>query len=139
MYKEAELVLHSYHPLYIEKGMYFVRHVWPGSDREYREIWQVDRDIDDEDVFMAVNGAPVKLMIANQIRDVSVIIAYPEDIGWFDEGDDSDELHDVTINELNKILDTYQGTLEIDVDNDYVPLYQEDKVVIRYPQEEEQK
>ena len=133
MYRQAELVLHSYHPLYIEKNMYFSRRIWPGSEREFVELWKLEQDVEDEDVFMAVHGAPVKLSIID-IR--GNVIAYPEDIGWFDEGDTSDELHDVTLNELNKILDTYSGMLEIDVDDDYVPLYQQDKVVIRYLQEE---
>ena len=138
MYKQAELVLHSYHPLYIEKGMYFSRLIWPGSDREFRELWQLDRDIEtNEDVFVAVNGYPVHLVIICEKEGSFPIVAYPEDIAWFDEGDESDELHDVTLNELNKILDTYQGMLEIDVDDDYVPLYQQDKIVIRYLQEEE--
>ena len=136
MYKEAELVLHSYHPLYIEKGMYFVSHVWPGSDREYREIWQVDRDIEDEEVFLAINGYPVKFMIIGPNFPHDNLHVLYEDIGWFDVGDDSDELHDITVNEINVILDKYQGTLEIDVDDEYIPLYQQDKVVIRYPQEE---
>lgn len=138
MYIQAELVTHSYHPLYIEKGMYFSRHVWPGSDREYREIWQLDKDInDEEDVFMAINGASVKISIISVEYPYNVIADF-EDIGWFDVGDESDELHDVTLHELNKILDTYQGMLEIDVDEEYVPLYQQDKVVIRYLQDNEE-
>ena len=136
MYKEAELVLHSYHPLYIEKGMYFSRLIWPRSDRQYREIWQLDRNIEDEDVFMAINGPPVKLVIVGPNFPYDAISIDSEDIGWFDVGDDSDELHDITVNEINVILDKYQGTLEIDVDDEYIPLYQQDKVVIRYPQEE---
>ena len=136
MYRQAELVTNSYHPIYISKGQLFLRRIWPGSDREYVELWKLDRNIDDDDdIFMAVHGAPVKLSIID-IR--GNVIAYPEDIGWFDVDDESDELHDVTLNELNKILDSYQGMLEIDVDDDYVPLYQQDKVVIRYLQEEEE-
>ena len=100
MYKEAELVLHSYHPLYIEKGMYFVRHVWPGSDREYVELWKLEEDIkDNEDVFIAVNGAPVHLAIVS-LKYPYNIIAYTEDIAWFDEGDESEDLHDITLKEI---------------------------------------
>jgi len=136
MYRQAELVTNSYHPTYISKGQLFLRRIWPGSEREFVELWKLEQDVEDEEVFIAVNGAPVHVLIID-INYPYNVIAYTEDIAWFDEGDESDELHDVTLNELNTILDKYQGMLEIDVDDDYVPLYQQDKVVIRYLQEEE--
>ena len=136
MYRQAELVTNSYHPTYISKGQLFLRRIWPGSDREYVELWKLEQDVEDEEVFVAVKGAPVHVLIID-INYPYNVIAYTEDIAWFDEEDESDELHDVTLNELNTILDKYQGMLEIDVDDDYVPLYQQDKVVIRYLQEEE--
>ena len=141
MYYTAELVLKNYKPLYLEQGMLFFQKLYHGSDKEYKELFELDHDINDsqeEDVFIAVNGYPIELYIVDteHIKNTLNILATCDEIGWMDEGEDSDELHDITLEEINNIL-TNDGILEIDVDKNFIPLYREGKVVIRYSQKEQ--
>lgn len=71
-------------------------------------------------------------------------MAEPEQIGWFDEGDHQDELRDITIKDINNILDD-GGNCEIDVEEEHldddeaqddyfniVPVLLYDRIIIRY-------
>ena len=131
MYIPAELTMISYKPLRLESGMLFFRMVYPGSEKEYSELWKLNKPPQDEDMFLLVNGHPVELAISN---DQGIILASHEEIGWFDEGEHSDELHEIELKELNIILKEYGGILEIQVNDNtpYIPIYQEEKVIIKY-------
>jgi hypothetical protein len=62
-------------------------------------------------------------------------LAYPHQIAWFDEGESSDELRDITIEDMNYIINDCEGMLDIDIEEEGVeihPLFREDKVVIRF-------
>jgi hypothetical protein len=49
-----------------------------------------------------------------------------------DEGEDSDELYDIEIKNMNKILSEFNGWVYIEVDKDGFPILYEDKITIRY-------
>jgi len=137
MYYPGELVVKNYKPLHLEKGMMFIRMHRAGTENEYLEVYQLDRsfmNMDDEEDYINNNGYPIELYILD--TDES-ILATPEQIGWWDEGEDSDELRDITIKDINYIIQECDGILEIDVDDDEYEYgiidstIAEDKVILR--------
>jgi hypothetical protein len=113
------------------------------------ELSYVPLDIES---YIGINGAPVEpyiYILGNpNVPDETFCIATPDMIGWFDEGDHSDDLSDITIKEINNILEN-SGYCEIEVEEqhlddeeaqeDYiqiVPVLLQDKVTIRYDNEE---
>lgn len=133
MYYPAELVLKSYKPLFLDEGMLFITKLNPGTRKEYVELWELKDVPVNMDEFLTKNGHPVELQIV--INDT--VIAEHGQIGWFDAGEDTDELYDATIKEFNIILADYDGQLEIDMDedgdDDLVTVLYQDKVTISYP------
>jgi hypothetical protein len=85
---------------------------------------------------MKINGYPVEPYIIDEgnpnIPNDGVVYAYPEQIGWMDEGEDSDELYDIELKNINKILSDYNGWVYIETDDDGFPVLYDDKVTIRY-------
>lgn len=104
-------------------------------------LWELDKIPRDEEAFMVENGAPMEVYIVD--NDDSVI-AEPHEIGWFDEGDDTDELRDITLDDINYILNEFDGWIEIEIIEDFfdedeqvIPNMYEQKVVIRLLTDEE--
>ena len=101
-----------------------------------KELFELDQTFlspKEEEEFIAFNGYPVKPFIVEEYIDGSVpaILATPDEIGWFDEGEDTDELRDVTIDDLNYIIKYEQGFILIDVDGETgEPTLAEGKVII---------
>ena len=126
MYITARLRTVSYKPLNLELGMFFLRRIPSSQEREYFVLKQIPLHTEE---FLIANGYPVELHILDFKNDV---LASAEEIGWFDEGEHSDSLHDITIKEINTIFNRDGGFLEIDVDEEFISIYQQEKVVIRY-------
>ena len=133
---EAELALRSYMPKRLELGMLFADVTEEGTT-----LWELDKIPRDEEAFMVENGAPMEVYIVD--NDDSVI-AEPHEIGWFDEGDDTDELRDITLDDINYILNEFDGWLEIEIIEDFfdedeqvIPNMYEQKVVVRLLTDEE--
>lgn len=82
-----------------------------------------------------INGYPVKPWIIDQ-GDPNVpseeILATPKQIGWFDEGEHSDELMDIELKHINTILDEHHGWVFIETHEDGEPTLFMDKVTISY-------
>ena len=124
------------------KGMYFITKLNPNTKKEYVELWQLTEIPQNTEEFLTKNGYPVELQIV--IDDV--VMASQENIGWFDAGEDTDELYDVTLKELNIILADYDGHLEIEVksiqldgENEIAgAVVYDNKVTIRYPMFEQE-
>ena len=59
------------------------------EEKEIFELDQVFRSPEEEEKFITFNGYPVKPFIVEEYMDGSVpaILATPDEIGWFDEGD----------------------------------------------------
>lgn len=128
MWYPAEIVLKSYLPLELEEGMLFVNRIFIGVVEPYVELWELEEIPEDMDDFMSKNGAPVELAI---IDDEGRVIATHDEIGWWDEGEDTDELRDVTLDDINYILRELDGYVDIEydeIDDDFV-VY-EDKIVL---------
>ena len=128
MWYKAEIVLKSYFPLELEEGMLFINRISVGIIEPYVELWEIEDITDNVDTFMAINGAPVELMI---IDDEGQLIASHDEIGWWDEGEHTDELRDVTLDDINYILKEFDGYVDIEYDetNDDFVIY-EDKIVL---------
>lgn len=137
MYQIGRIVTKSYVPDELEVGLLF----YVGG-----EFIVLDKLPYDEEEFYAKNGYPVELYIVDEgnpnLND-GYIIAYPEEIGWFDEGDHSDDLEEITVEHLNRILQD-NGYIEIPLDayeidddecqgdcEEYEPIFINDKIVIR--------
>ncbi len=133
MYLECMLVFKSYKPLKLEKGMFFL------NNYLIRELIDIPRNQDD---WIKENGYPVEMFIidpGNPNEDNGYVIATPEQIGWFDEGDHSDQISDISIKNINDILEHYEGWIDVEMaeteEDDYVPVLYDNKVTIRMPQE----
>ena len=136
MWYPAEIVLKSYLPLELEEGMLFINRISVGIMEPYVELYELEEIPEDMDAFMALNGAPVELVI---IDDDGSVIATHDEIGWWDEGEDTDELRDITLDYINYILRELDGYVDIEYDeieDDFV-MY-EDKIVLSIVPEEEE-
>jgi len=134
---EAELALRSYMPKRLELGMLFADVTEEGTT-----LWELDKIPQDEEAFMVENGAPMEVYI---IDNDDSVIAEPHEIGWFDEGDDTDELRDITLDDINYILNEFDGWVEIEIIEDFfdedeqvIPNMYEQKVVVRLLTDEEE-
>jgi len=147
MFVQAKLIMQSYLPKTLEKGMIFLG-MQHGEMVAY-ELSHIPLNTED---YIGINGAPVEpyiYILGNpNVPDETFCIATPDMIGWFDEGEHSDDLSDITIKEINNILEN-SGYCEIEVEEqhldddeaqeDYiqiVPVLLQDKVTIRYDNEE---
>ena len=129
MFIQAKLVPKSYKPLQLEKGMLFS--TIKDSTIQIHELTYVPRDID---IYLELNGYPIELYIVyegNSNLKEFEILASPEQIGWFDQGDEADDISDITIKQINNIFSNYDGYLAIEIDLDSPTLY-DNKVTIRY-------
>ena len=128
MWYPAEISLSSYMPSELEAGMLFINRISVGVIEPYIELFELEEVPEDADAFMAKHGAPVELVI---IDDEGNIIATHNEIGWWDDGDDTDELRDVTLDDINYLLRELDGYVDIEwdeIDDDFV-VYQ-DRVVL---------
>ena len=107
MYIEAQMVFKSYAPLKLEKGMLFL--ILEGRDFQIRQLDFIPQD---EQEYLRINGYPVEpyiMEMGNPNLKEEVVLATPEQIGWFDEGEWSDELCDIELKHFNRILERYYG------------------------------
>lgn len=135
MWCVGEFVLKNYLPKELEEGMLFINRISVGVIEPYVELWELKEVPEDIEKFINKNGAPVELIIIDENED---ILASHDEIGWWDEGEHTDELRDISIEDINTILREYDGYLDIELDDDTLEasLY-EDKVLLRFEQEEE--
>jgi len=134
MFIQAKLVPKSYKPLKLEKGMLFV--TIKDQAIHIHEMTMVPRDVE---LYTQLNGMPVELYIVfegNPNLKEFEILATPEQIGWFDDGDYSDEISDITVRQINTIFSDYQGYLALEIDDvTKEPTLYDNKVTIRYVDE----
>jgi hypothetical protein len=160
MWFPAEIVLKSYMPPELEVGMLFINRISVGVIDPYIELFELEEIPEDSDTFMSKHGTPVQIWIIDGDDEV---LATPDQIGWWDEGSHTDELRDITLNEINFLLRECDGTVEIEVeeyddgdgyylddndephidysynDDELVPILHDNKVVLRLELEEDDK
>lgn len=137
MYDIVKLIFEPYIPDKLESGMWFLH-----KDRyDVLSIRELKAPPFNEENFIAENGYPVKPYLideGNPNLNNGYIVAFSEQIGWWDEGEHSDDLYDVTIKEINRILEEDDGyvCVELECDNceEYekiVPSLYNNKVTLR--------
>jgi hypothetical protein len=129
----GELVLKSYMPLQLEKGMLFLTKFQQSTRFETSELWELT-EVPKTPIeqFITINGAPVELMIVDEEENV---LATHEQIGWWDEGDECEEFRDITIEDINMIFNENDGMLNVlsifDEEQDrWLPCFLMDKVIL---------
>jgi hypothetical protein len=126
MWFPAEIVLSSYLPPELEVGMLFTNRISVGVIEPYIELFELEEIPEDPDAFMAKHGTPVKLGI---VDEDGLLIASHDEIGWWDDGDHTDEYRDITLEDINYIFKELEGYVDIEMD-EYGAFLVEDKVVL---------
>lgn len=144
MWVDVELILVPYRPLKIEKGMIFIKYNTTNFDSLY-EVFELDNGIPDPIPYMDKYGCPVELSLFEHFPhnpDFKYKLAEHTEIAWVDEGEDSEDMHEITATDINKILANKRVCqLQIndkfyEKDNIPIPVYDEEKVIIRLIEEE---
>jgi hypothetical protein len=124
MFTLAKLVFKSYMPLQLEKGMWFAskqKDIVYGKVYEYLKLYELTHVPQDMDSYIAINGAPVEPYIVQPMQnpdEPEQILATPDQIGWWDEGDTSDDLEDITPKIINSYIygeDGENGNIALEV------------------------
>ena len=126
----------SYKPLHLEVGMFFRKRNLERFLKRNVVIEKLTILPHDESSYIEENGYPVDIYVIDPMTEA--IMAGPEEVGWFDEGEHTDELHDITVEEINRILNDYDGEVGIMMED--VPIseeglqikHQEEKVILTY-------
>ena len=134
MWYPAEISFSSYLPLELEEGMLFINRISVGVIDPFIELFELEEIPEDPDAFMAKHGCPVELLIVDENGN---LLASHDEIGWWDEGDDSDEYRDITLDDINYLLREFDGYIDIDGDEDEGVTLIEDKVVLSLQPDEE--
>lgn len=137
MFITVELVLKSYMPRQLEPGMWFITKLNQDTIKEYIEIWALNKVPQEPmEEFITKHGAPVEPYL---IYDEQVV-AEPHEIGWWDEGEDHDDLRDIELKDINYILEEFNGYIDIQVDDwdleheeEINPIIYADKVTLCVP------
>ena len=126
MWYPAEFAIESYLPDELEVGMLFTNRISVGVIDPYIELFELEEIPEDPDAFMAKNGAPVKIII---VDDEANVIATHDEIGWWDDGDDTDEYREVTLDDINYLFRELEGYVDIEIGG-YGVFLVEGKVVL---------
>jgi hypothetical protein len=134
MWYPAEIAVKSYLPPELEVGMLFINRISVGVIEPFIELFELEELPEDPDAFMAKHGVPVELAIVDENGN---LLASHDEIGWWDEGEDTDELRDITLDDINYLLREFDGYIDIDGDEDEGVTLIEDKVVLSLVPDEE--
>ena len=124
MFILAKLIFKSYMPKRLEAGMWFKKDhsdVVYGKVYNYFTIYELKEIPHDMYEYMSVHGAPVEPFIVMPMMNPDSpqeILATPEQIGWWDQGDDSDDLEELTVQLINTYIygeDGENGDIALEV------------------------
>ena len=136
MWYPAEIAVKSYLPPELEVGMLFTNRISVGVIEPFIELFELEEIPEDPDTFMAKHGAPVELAIVDEDGD---LLASHDEIGWWDEGEHTDELRDITLDDINYLLQEFEGYVDIQIEDgeDFFVVFVEDKVVLSLAPEDD--
>jgi hypothetical protein len=133
MWYPAEIAVKSYLPPELEVGMLFVNRISVGVIEPFIELFELEELPENPDAFMSRHGVPVELAIIDESGN---LLASHDEIGWWDEGEHTDELRDITLDDINYLLREFDGYIDIEYDEDEGITIIEDKVVLSLVPEE---
>lgn len=125
MYIESKLILQYYDPTEEQNEYMFFQKNSKGEPYVY-----TISGIRDIQAFMDANGYPVRpniLVTGNPNIDGSdAILTTSDQIGWIDDGPQSDSLRDLEVKDFNEIIqdDDFNIMIEVDDDTDEPILYE---------------
>ena len=136
MWLEANFKVSFYQPEDLLAGMWFMNSLYPGTDREFVELWLLEEDIIEEeyDNFVAKHGFPVEPMVTLEMTnpdESDLIVAYPPEIGWVHE---DDELRTFDIEDANWIIQNNDGKVYILIDG---AAYEQDETIFTITENQE--
>ena len=136
MWLEVNLKVNFYQPEDLLAGMWFMNSLYPGTDREFVELWLLEEDVIEEeyDNFVAKNGFPVEPMLTLEMinpDESDLIVAYSPEIGWVHE---DDELRPFDIDDANWIIQYNDGKVHILVDEQ---AYDQDETIFTITEDQE--
>ena len=136
MYQLAKLVLINYQPKELEEDMMFAMDVHLRTfdgDYSYLHVHTLDKVPHDQDKYIRENGFPVHMyLIAQEQTNPDVaerIIAAPDQIGLWDDGDDFETLRFIDVSDINSIL-MNEGYVMVFADEDGDPILEEGYVTL---------
>jgi hypothetical protein len=125
MFIKARLAFVSYIPEKLTKGMWFRRPVSMIKLRtqlEYDELFELIDVPRDMDSYIQMNGYPVLptvVSIPANKDHLSEVIAHHDVIGWWDDCEEESELlRDISIKDINPLLEFEDGEIGIDVEDE---------------------
>lgn len=125
MWIEANLKLSFYQPEEIEIGMWFINSLYPGTDREFVEVWELTELPDEEiDSFFLKTGFPVHLIVTienSNPDELDDVLSFPEDLGFL-FNPETELLEELNIKHVNTIIKDYQGEVFLFV-NEFEYMY----------------
>jgi hypothetical protein len=142
MWLEANFKVSFYQPEDLLAGMWFMNSLYPGTDREFVELWLLEEDIIEEeyDNFVAKNGFPVEPMVTLEMGnpdEADLIVAYPPEIGWIHQDDDS--IREFDIDDANWIIQNNGGVVHLlideqayDQDGTIYTITEDQEVIMKY-------
>ena len=136
MWLEANFKVSFYQPEDLLAGMWFMNSLYPGTDREFVELWLLEEDIIEEeyDNFVAKHGFPVEPMVTLEMinpDESDLIVAYSPEIGWVHE---DDELRTFDIDDANWIIQNNDGKVYILIDG---AAYEQDETIYTITEDQE--
>lgn len=120
-------------PKQLEERMLFINKLHQNTPKEYVEIWQLDKvPLEPLEDFIAKYGAPVEPYIVDVESEQP--LADPSEIGWWDDGEDSDEFRDIELFDINHVIREWDGLVSLMVEEneeeDFKVVIMEEKVVL---------
>lgn len=135
MYIEAKLVFQHYVPEDYS-NLLFLSH----RKNDVPFIYSLE-NLRDAEKYIEMNGYPVKPWIILEgnpnLSNSQRILATPDQIGWFDEGEWCDQICDIELKHINNILEHDNGYLFIEVDEDDNVVLFQDKVILAYAEDDD--
>ena len=137
MWLEANFKVSFYQPEDLEAGMWFMNSLYPGTDKEFVELWVLEEDVVEEeyDNFVTKNGFPVEPMVTLEMGnpdEADLIVAYSPEIGWIHQDDDSITKFDV--DDANWIIQNNDGKISILIDEQ---AYDQDETIYTITEDQE--
>jgi hypothetical protein len=126
-YIEVELAVVSYMPKRLKSGMKFLSKINVGLIESELNYFTLDAVPEDEDAFMSVHGAPVKLYLID--GNDNYPFASQDEFGWLYGDEGTVPLTEVMI---NKIINNDEGFLKLHCDSEGNVLYNEGKITISF-------